>query len=378
MPFKVFISYAKEDRDQALKFYEKLVHEGVTPWLDVKNILPGQNWEAEIDKGLREAHVVMLLLSNNSVNKRGFVQREANESIARLVYKKLTDIYILPLILDDCEVPDHISGKVQYLDMRQAGAWERVFQSLKLAAEQQSLEYNKGMSVGPFSVFTKSISEQKDGSPGHDISVDYPVFESTVLSQACNELNYIFLGRAVEVLSSSRSRSWDQDTELFPVADGRSSNSRWDSFGVVYASENLISLTYEIGWYAAGAAHPNSYFQTYNFSLAQGISRLELEDFFVNMEQALHSIGKLCVDELCREYWRRNGEKPDETQLEWFKSGTAPHSSNFANFNIHSDHFTFLFPPYQVSAYAQGRWAVDVHFYDVLDHLSPIGPHTLT
>lgn len=378
MSFKVFISYAKEDREQALKYYELFSNEGVTPWLDVKNILPGQNWEAEIDKGLREANVVVLLLSNNSVNKRGFVQREANESIARLAYKKPTDIYVIPLILDDCTAPDYISGKVQYLDMREIGAWDRVCQSLKLAAQQQSLEFNKGMSVGPFRVFTKSISEQAEGTPGYEVSIDYPVFESSSHSKTCNELNLIFLGRAIEVLSFSRSKAWDQDPERFSNSDGFiSSDGRWDSFGVAYASENLVSLTYELGWYEAGAAHPNSSFQTYNFSLTNGVSRLDISDFFIDTEQALVEIGRLCVDELCREYWRRNGEKPDEDQIRWFKEGTSPHESNFLNFNINSDHITFLFPPYQVSAYALGRWAIDIHFYDIVDYFKPNGPHSL-
>jgi hypothetical protein len=57
---KIFVSYAKEDREHALKYYDLLLQEGMTPWIDVKHILPGQNWEAEIGKALLDAHLVVL------------------------------------------------------------------------------------------------------------------------------------------------------------------------------------------------------------------------------------------------------------------------------------------------------------------------------
>lgn len=114
MALKVFVSYAKEDRDRALQYYELLAQEGAEPWMDVKKLLPGQNWEAEIERAFSEANVVVLLLSKRSVDKRGFVQREANDAIERLRYKQPTDIYVIPLLLEPCDVPAHISGRLQY------------------------------------------------------------------------------------------------------------------------------------------------------------------------------------------------------------------------------------------------------------------------
>lgn len=126
MSLKVFISYAKEDRAQALTYFERLSEEGFSPWIDTKKLLPGQNWEAEIERAFSDANVVILLLSQNSVSKRGFVQREANDAIERLRYKQPTDIYVIPLLLDQCEVPSHIAGRLQYLNISTPGAWEQV------------------------------------------------------------------------------------------------------------------------------------------------------------------------------------------------------------------------------------------------------------
>ena len=107
---------------------------------------------------------MVLLLSKQSVNKRGFVQREANDAIERLRYKQPTDIYVIPLLLEPCEVPGHIAGRLQYVDLSTPGAWDQVRASLKFAAEQQSIELAQGLNVGPFHVFTDKIEAATTGA----------------------------------------------------------------------------------------------------------------------------------------------------------------------------------------------------------------------
>lgn len=376
MSLKVFVSYAKEDRDRVLRYYDLLVQEGAWPWVDIKNLLPGQNWEAEIEKAFSDANVVILFLSKNSVTKRGFVQREANDAIERLRYKQPTDIYVIPLLLEACDVPSHIASRLQYIDLGTSGAWDQVRASLKLAAEQQSIELLQGISAGPFRVFTERLQEQWKAFPGHDISVEYPRFESTSRAEIAKELSAFFAGRAARTLIESRQNPWDQSPDLFSNAhEFFATNGRWDDFGIVHATKKLLSLTYNVGYYGAGAAHPNSHFETYNFTLADRLLRLKLEDFFSDSVKALKRVSELCIHELSKEYWVRVGEKPDEEQIKWFKDGAGENYDNFAAFTVSQDRFTFLFSPYQVSAYALGRWSADVSFYDLLETLKPDGPH---
>jgi TIR domain/Protein of unknown function (DUF3298) len=374
---KVFVSYAKEDLALALKYYDLIALEGASPWLDEKQLLPGQNWGAEIEKAFSDANVVVLLLSKRSVSKRGFVQREANDAIERLRYKQPTDIYVIPLLLEACEVPSHIAGRVQYVDLTSPGAWDQVRASLKLAATQQSIELAQGVIAGPFRVFTERIEEQWAGAPGHDIKVEYPRFESTSDPIVARELTTFFAGRAVQTVIAERQKPWDQSPDLFPTAgDFFATNGRWDGFGVVHATDRLLSLTYDVGWYGAGAAHPNGHFETFNFALKDRTRRLVLGDFFADHPAALKRISELCIAELCRDFWSRTSEKPDQAQLKWFKQGAGDEDDNFAAFTVGPDHFTFLFPPYQVGPYALGRWSADISFYDLLDLLKPNGPHT--
>ena len=61
-PLKVFLCHAHADRDPVRGLYTRLTKDGVDAWFDKENpcgersrtILPGQDWELEIRKAVRE------------------------------------------------------------------------------------------------------------------------------------------------------------------------------------------------------------------------------------------------------------------------------------------------------------------------------------
>ena len=44
----LFISYAREDIEMVEKIYDDFLSSGVAPWLDLEEILPGDNWKLKI------------------------------------------------------------------------------------------------------------------------------------------------------------------------------------------------------------------------------------------------------------------------------------------------------------------------------------------
>lgn len=375
MALKVFISYAKEDRESAERYYELLARDGVSPWVDFKHLLPGQNWEAEIERAFSDANVVVLLLSKRSVTKRGFVQREANDAIDRLRYKQPTDIYVIPLLVEPCEVPTHIAARLQYVDLSVPGAWDQVRAALRLASEQQSIEMEHGVVAGPFNVFTERIEDNWKGLPGHNIEIEYPRFESASRPDVAKELSVAFAGRAYNNLIDARQKPWDQQPDFFKTRGDAAVNGWWENFTIVHATERFLSLTYDVGLYYAGAAHPNYYFATYNFEFQDKVRKLELHDFFSNPQGALKRISEICIHELSKEFWHRTGETPSGSQIDSFKTGAGEDAANFRAFTVSADRFTFLFSSGHVSGYAMGRWSVEVSFYELLDYLRENGPH---
>jgi TIR domain len=112
-----FISYAREDLTVASKLYEDLRALGAEPWLDKKNLLGGQNWQAAIRRAVRESTHFIALLSSNSVTKRGFVQKELREAISVLEEFPPDEIFVIPLRLENVEPTHEALKNLHWIDL---------------------------------------------------------------------------------------------------------------------------------------------------------------------------------------------------------------------------------------------------------------------
>jgi hypothetical protein len=103
---RVFICHSSQDKPIVRELHQRLLAEGwIDPWLDEEKLLPGQNWDMEIEKAAETADVVIVCLSNNSVSKEGYIQRELRFVLDIALEKPEDIIFIIPLRLDDCEPP---------------------------------------------------------------------------------------------------------------------------------------------------------------------------------------------------------------------------------------------------------------------------------
>lgn len=115
---KVFISYAHEDLAAARSIYSLLaVSPYVAPWLDKECLPPGQRWERAIRQQIRDSQFFILILSNNSVNKRGFYQKEIKIALDVLSEFPDDQVFILPVRIDDCSIISEQLREIQYVDM---------------------------------------------------------------------------------------------------------------------------------------------------------------------------------------------------------------------------------------------------------------------
>lgn len=105
----IFISYAREDRDAALEIYQVLKEHSFRPWMDVKELLAGQDWELEIDRTIRNCNIFIACLSKNAVVKRGFIQSELKKALKVLETVSEGQVFLIPVRLDSCDVPSKLS-----------------------------------------------------------------------------------------------------------------------------------------------------------------------------------------------------------------------------------------------------------------------------
>ncbi len=172
----VFLCHASQDKPVVRELYQRLLAEGwIDPWLDKEKLLPGQDWRTEIELAVESSDLVILCLSNNSVNKEGFVQKELRYAREVALEKPDNTIFLIPLRLSECEVPRGLRffQRVDYFGETKDRAYSDLKRSLEVRREQVFLNNvekiidkpdNSGMSV------TNEHSDQKvESSLGQDL-----------------------------------------------------------------------------------------------------------------------------------------------------------------------------------------------------------------
>lgn len=364
---KVFMSYTSVDQARVKPLYAEIEKLGFKPWMDCEKLLPGQNWSPQIDHALADANVVILFISKASLSKRGFVQREANQAFENLKSKRHDDIYIIPVLLEPCEVPKHISDRLQFIELSTPNAWSRITKSLELAAEQQEIISENGADHGPFQIFEEDISEEWHGNPGYDVQISYPRFESQTLPAVASTLTNYFAGRTHGVLINSRVKPWEQEDEEHTFG---SDNGRWDAYSASFSHGQFLSVYYTVGWYGAGAAHPNSHFECHNFVVMNSkIYPVSLKDLFEDWEAVREPLRKLIIKEIQKEYWDRTGEFPNAEEQGWIAEGVGQVDTDC--FAITDSGLAFFYSPYIVAPYALGSFSADIPMYAIKDYIAP-------
>jgi len=126
---KVFISYAREDQAHAEKIYKYLSDADFNPWMDVHDIVSGDDWLMSITRAIKQTDYFLAILSRNSVNKPGVLQEELD--IALEICKKIPDpdIFLIPVRLEECKMPERIS-QYQWVNLFADDGWVRLLRAL--------------------------------------------------------------------------------------------------------------------------------------------------------------------------------------------------------------------------------------------------------
>jgi formylglycine-generating enzyme required for sulfatase activity len=137
---RVFLCHSSHDKPVVNEVYKLLSAEGwIDPWLDQKKLLPGMDWNMEIEKAVESSHIVLVFLTNNSVNKEGYIQRELKQVLNVALDMAEGTIFVIPLRLEECQLPRSLRSW-QWLDYFPAEsrpeAYERLLTSLKIRADK--------------------------------------------------------------------------------------------------------------------------------------------------------------------------------------------------------------------------------------------------
>lgn len=132
---KIFLAHAKEDSVWVRSLYDFLEIIGVDPWMAPDDITPGEQWPDAIRKVLQSVDFVVACLSRNSIEKRGYVQREFRMALDLYHEIPTSSLFLIPLRLSPCEVPDLQVGTINLRSLQ----WVDAFASHSLRLFLKSL-----------------------------------------------------------------------------------------------------------------------------------------------------------------------------------------------------------------------------------------------
>lgn len=376
---KLFLAHAKEDEKVTESIYDKLKSNGYSPWMDIRDIPAGVNWDNEIQKNFSSTNVIIIILSNVSCQKNGYIRREMNEAIDKLKYYKPDDIFVIPILIDDSPVPTFISSKIQYIDYKREDGWALLEKSLALAATQQNIEIAKGVTYGDFTFTSETFKEEYNKTPGHEIDITYPVVSNQTHPQSAKIISNYFKGRAASLVFNNRTSPWPSIFGWSEEYKSTYTSDYIEGYYIAYCNNNILSILHNVNWYGAGAAHPNNHFDVSNFVVTDGdySYKFSLYDFFIDEKgyDAINKIKERLISDAPRVFWERTGDKPEESDMEWLVRGIT--DSNLDIFTISEAGLTFHFAPYEIHCYALGTWELFISFYDIIDYLKQDGIYSL-
>lgn len=361
----IFLSYSSPDYNAVLEFYEYLYSKNYDVWFDKRRLKPGQNWDFEIKRALKAASIIVVFISNNSVDRRGYVQREIRLALEQAETRLIDDIYVIPVLLDpDVQIPQQVAN-IQVIRATEEDRYEALtsaidhqFERLEAQNEKAQIESNVRWSFSTF-------SDNLEALPGYDIRYRLIHLSSKEYPQA-GEITDILRGDLQKGASDCRKVLFEQYQDHHDFGQERySRQNTWEaSCDDPRIVGRMLSVVYSFYWYNCGAAHPNSGFSTYNFCLNPLVQFAQVEDLFDNPDSALAMVQESVRKQLLavRPFEEDGGDY--NLEEEWVVEGTKDWGC-LSNFAFSEQGIDFLFAPYDVAPYAFGPQEASVPYADI-------------
>jgi len=146
---RVFLGHSPRDQSIARELYRRLKAEG---WMDVwfieTRLLPSQDWDVEIRKGVENTDVVIILHSERSIEKENYFYPGVTFVLDLLHGKPSRSVSVIALRLDDHMLIDQKIWRVvdYFPKSRRESAYQGLLENLKHRAEQLDLSLSNQVS----------------------------------------------------------------------------------------------------------------------------------------------------------------------------------------------------------------------------------------
>jgi CheY-like chemotaxis protein len=134
---RIFLSYVRADCDAVLVLHQRLENAGHIPWIDVKDIPGGMDWEIAIDDAIKRTNFVIICLSEKSVTHRGFFQTEIGKALKIWDAMLEDDIYLIPVRLEDCQITHSRLKGLNWVDLFAEDGFQKLLNAIKIGLSKR-------------------------------------------------------------------------------------------------------------------------------------------------------------------------------------------------------------------------------------------------
>lgn len=358
----IFISYASEDFEKVHPFYPMLKKAGAKVWMDKENLLPGQDWEFAIRKAIRDSDFFLIFLTNKSMNKRGFLQKEIKLALDMWDEKLPDDIFLIPIRLDNCIMPDSLA-KFHRIDIFND---EEINQdNLKIGKLIEGIEFGAeklGKKLIQFNndyqVLTKKIQEMSRTKYFYEIEATYPQLER-LKQNSYDEVNNFLFEDINNVIIDFRKYAIEESSGRRKLGNKSSDinlHELWINHEIHWSDNSLLSLEYSIFTLTPTMPHPNWGTITYNLKLPD-LEIVGIQDLFKLKSNYLDVISELCIKEL-REH---TGEHDKDALTDFFSPGVGSEIEILSDYYLTEKSLVIVFHS-RLWPHAYGRKDVQIPY----------------
>jgi hypothetical protein len=127
---RVFLLYARSDKQAVHQLYNRMVKDGVKVWVDEKNILPGQDWAYEIRKTIQNSDMVIVCLSKQFNRQGGFRHEEVKIALEKAKALPAGGMFIIPARLEPCDLPEALR-RWHCVDLFDSDGYKKLLETFK-------------------------------------------------------------------------------------------------------------------------------------------------------------------------------------------------------------------------------------------------------
>ncbi len=230
---------------------------------------------------------------------------------------------------------------------------------------QEPINFSSGAEIT-----SKSIKETNKKLK-YEINAEYPVVGGVPdgrFDKFNQEARNLVAGRVAEfrkqmVEQSKEKSATDVETET-------TGSDLGVGYEVRLATDDLISVKFDIGSYYQGAAHPNSYTNVLNYDV-KAAKVIKLADLFKPGAKYLQAMSSHAVRHLKKQAQAKGADSMLDD--EWIGRGAGPDIMNYQSWTITRKGLGINFDSYQVAPYAAGPQYVLIPYSALKDLINPDG-----